>query len=245
MALNLDEFKANVLNTRGGLARTNKFFVEIFDFNQNLFDISIPTVEDVRDSNQSISPNNFNSILFGTNRDVDEKNRRRDDSVNISRDLKFYCSSTNLPGKNINTIDNRRLGYGDIQKMPISRTYDNFTASFFCDNQYGVMKFFHNWLNLIVDNSVEVGDFNPVAGSILDNIRRPEKAHREITYKEDYQTRIRLTTFNERGEQTHRYTLHEAFPVQIGSVDVGWEENDTLLQLPIEFTYRYFDTETL
>tara|TARA_Y100000310_G_C20704127_1_gene833297 strand:+ start:24743 stop:25420 length:678 start_codon:yes stop_codon:yes gene_type:complete len=225
MALNLDEFKANVLNTRGGLARTNKFFVEIFDFNQNLFDTNrAAAARGVRDL----------QIILTV-----------DDSVNISRDLKFYCSSTNLPGKNINTIDNRRLGYGDIQKMPISRTYDNFTASFFCDNQYGVMKFFHNWLNLIVDNSVEVGDFNPVAGSILDNIRRPEKAHREITYKEDYQTRIRLTTFNERGEQTHRYTLHEAFPVQIGSVDVGWEENDTLLQLPIEFTYRYFDTETL
>ena len=31
--------------------------------------------------------------------------------------------------------------------------------------------------------------------------------------------------------------MYEAYPTQIGAVQMGWEQNDTTIQIPIEFTY--------
>ena len=144
------------------------------------------------------------------------------DSFPTMEQLTFFCSTTNLPGKTINTVDHKPYAYGQVNKMPISRTNDSLTTTFFGDSNYLIMGFFQRWLNYIVqDGGIEISN----------------RALREIAYKEDYACYIEIIGYDHDSQEKVTYTLFEAFPTQIGAVQMGWEQNDTLIQIPIEFTY--------
>jgi len=137
-------------------------------------------------------------------------------------ELTFFCSTTNLPGKTINTFDYKPIAYGQTNKMPLSRVNDSLTTTFFCDSKYTIMEFFHRWLNFIIQDG----------GEIWNN-----RAYREIGYKEDYATTIEIIGYDYDAAERITYTLYDAFPTQVGAAQMGWEQNDTILQIPIEFTY--------
>jgi len=144
------------------------------------------------------------------------------DSYATMPELSFFCVNTNLPGKTINTFDYKPVAYGQVNKMPLSRTNDSMTTSFFCDSNYNIMGFFHRWLNFIIQDG----------GEIWDN-----RAYREIGYKEDYASTIEIIGYDYDSSEKITYTLYDAFPTQVGAVQMGWEQNDTILQIPVEFTY--------
>ena len=143
-------------------------------------------------------------------------------SFPTTEQLTFFCSTTNLPGKTINTVDNKPYAYGQVNKMPLSRSNDSLTTTFFGDSNYLIMGFFQRWLNFIVQDGGEVFD---------------SRGYREIGYKEDYACTIEIIGYDHDSRETVTYTLFEAYPTQIGAVSMGWEQNDTLIQIPIEFTY--------
>ena len=144
------------------------------------------------------------------------------DSFPNMEQLTFFCSTTNLPGKTINTVDNKPYAYGQVNKIPLSRSNDSLTTTFFGDSNYLIMGFFQRWLNFIVQDG----------GEVFSN-----RGYREIGYKEDYACTIEIIGYDYDSSEKVVYTLYEAYPTQIGAVSMGWEQNDTLIQIPVEFTY--------
>ena len=144
------------------------------------------------------------------------------DAFPTMEQLTFFCNTTSLPGKTINTVDYKPIAYGQVNKMPMSRTNDSFTTSFFCDSNYLMMGFFQRWLNFIVQDGGET--FN-------------NRGYRQIGYKEDYACTIEIIGYDQDNSEKIVYNLSEAYPTQIGAVAMGWEMNDAVIQLPVEFTY--------
>lgn len=144
-------------------------------------------------------------------------------------ELSFFCSTTNLPGKTIGTFDYKPIAYGQMNKMPLNRENDSLTTTFFGDSKYLIMNFFHRWLNYIVQDGGEVWN---------------NRAYRELGYKEDYSTTIEIIGYDYDSAERITYTFYEAFPTQVGAVQMGWEQNDSVIQIPIEFTYDDMSIET-
>ena len=151
------------------------------------------------------------------------------DSYPNMPELSFFCSTTNLPGKTIGTFDYKPIAYGQTNKMPLSRENDSLTTTFFGDSKYLIMNFFHRWLNFIIQDGGEVWN---------------NRAYREIGYKEDYATTIEIIGYDYDAAERITYTFYEAFPTQVGAVQMGWEQNDSVIQIPIEFTYDDMSIET-
>ena len=42
-----------------------------------------------------------------------------------------------------------------------------------------------------------------------------------------------------------KYTLYEAFPMQIGDVALAWSDNDSFSSVAVNFTYRYYTLDTI
>lgn len=150
-----------------------------------------------------------------------------------TEELSFFCDTSNIPGKTINTIDYKPYGYGEVVKMPVSRNHDTLTLSFFCDSNYVIMHFFQKWLEYIVESSDII---SPI------DISTQNRAFREIAYKEDYQKIITLKGFSQNGNKTEvvEYKFYNAYPTQIGASQYGWEINDQIIKIPVEFTYDYY-----
>ena len=170
----------------------------------------------------------------------------------VSREMQFFCDTVNLPGKNLNAFDYKKQGYGDTTRMPVSRAPENLTTTFFCDSKYQVMKFFQAWLDFIVEGT------DAAPSDILTRGRQ----HREIAYKEDYAVQMIVRTFNDSGQSGGdifgtgipnplspgsgmEYKFYNCHPIQLGAASMGWEQNDTILKLPVEFTYSHYETKLL
>ena len=113
------------------------------------------------------------------------------DSFPTMEQLTFFCSTANLPGKTINTVDYKPYAYGQVNKMPLSRSNDSLTTTFFGDSNYLIMGFFQRWLNYIVQDGGEVWD---------------NRASREIAYKEDYVSYVEIIGYDQDSQEKVTYT---------------------------------------
>lgn len=145
--------------------------------------------------------------------------------------LRFLCDTTNLPGKNLNTIDYMPQGFGAIHKTPTGVTHDPLNLTFLMDGNHKVMRFFQLWMQEIINT-----------GSAFDGTLATykDRTDHEISYKTNYTTNVIITFFSDDGTSTLEYYFADAYPVQVGSVQLGWEQNDTIAKLPVEFTYSSY-----
>jgi len=170
----------------------------------------------------------------------------------VNREVQFFCDTISLPGKNLTTMDYKKQGYGEITKMPMGRAAENITTTFFCDSKYLMMKLFQGWLDYIVEGT------DAAPSQILTNGRK----YREVAYREDYVTTVIVRTYNDSGDAGDdifnsgirnplmpgigmEYKFYNCHPVQLGAVSMGWEQNDTILKLPVEFTFTHYETKLL
>ena len=148
-----------------------------------------------------------------------------------SAQFMFLCDTVNLPGKNLTTIDYMPQGFGAVSKIPVGIVHDPLTATFYMDSKHKVMKFFQLWMQEIVNTG---SSFDGPLASYKD------RTDHEMSYKDNYATQIIITFFSDDGNSSLEYHVKDAYPVQIGAVQLGWEQNDTIAKLPIEFSYSTY-----
>lgn len=146
----------------------------------------------------------------------------------------FFCSDALLPGLVYNTTQVKLGGYGVNESRPTDVGFNEVTLTFMVDNDAKVIDYFHKWATLIHNFSVDTSGVQ--RGSSL--------KYGEFAYPESYESpAINIYFLNQSADQVIKYTLDRAFPMQVGSVPVGWEINDTIAKLPVTFAYKTWDSE--
>lgn len=97
----------------------------------------------------------------------------------------LFCKGANLPGTAIGLADVKRYGIGPSIKMPIGGALNDINLTFLSDSSGWVYSFFSLWLNKIYFQKGE---------STINYVPGMEKTY-ELTFKQDYQTDMRLTTY--------------------------------------------------
>jgi len=212
MAFQLDEFRANI-NSVGGLASPSKFAVYI-------------------------TPPSFMSGVassYGSN-DPSDLSVGLNDSMNLAdaRILSMLCDTVSLPGKSLQMLDYRPQGYGKVSKVPFDVQHDPLPATFYLDNDHRVMNFIQYWFQEIINTSSEFEG----SGATFKN-----RASYELNYKKSYSTTM-IIQFYANGDENSfiEYEFHDVFPMQIGAVQLGWDMNDQIAKLPVEFSYSGYTT---
>lgn len=145
------------------------------------------------------------------------------------RDLTFFCKNASLPGIMFGFTQNDQVA--QFRKiMPNSVNVEPLQAIFMLDSDHQVLSFFHSWAQKIVNFGTQGGAFSEVDGLLPF----------EIGYKEDYACRITIrqySTDHATSGQYYEVILDDAFPFQIGDVDLAWENNDQFSVLPVSFQY--------
>jgi len=146
-----------------------------------------------------------------------------------SRDLAFFCKNVAIPGMNFNVATYE--GVGQLRKVfPMGFNPEPIQAIFMLDSDKQVLSFFHGWAQQIVNYSTAAGPFAEVDGMLPF----------EINYKDEYACTIVIRHYSSDYAKTGRYyevVLEKAFPIQMGDVDLAWENNDSFSVLPVSFQY--------
>lgn len=160
-------------------------------------------------------------------------------------DIDLLCTEASLPGSSVATHDVTSDYHGVTEKMGYRRIYDeSLDLTFYVDRDYKVIEYFDGWINYIVGE-----------GSTLsrDNYKK-KNAYYRMNYPINYKGKIHLIKFEkdlhfkEANTKTSntimQYTFVEAFPTNIVSMPVSYDQSQ-ILKCTVSFSYIRYVRERL
>ena len=138
---------------------------------------------------------------------------RQSDTRNIS----LRAQNVTLPGRNLSTSQDSNV-YGPNREIVEGVTYaDDISISFQASSGLAERIFFENWQRQA---------FN-------------EKTW-NIGYYNDYIGTIEMYVLDKQNQRRYGIKLWEVFPKTIGANELAYDANDTLMLIPVSFTFRYW-----
>ena len=150
---------------------------------------------------------------------------------------KLLCSSATLPGKMVTVQQHRRLGYGTEDRRITGAVMPDVTLTFFVGNDGQPLTYFNEWFEYLFYT-------NASKGSDGASSQRGVPVF-NVGFRNKYIAPVEIIVFDPNANQFLKYTLHEAFPMQIGDVALAWAETDSFSSVAINFTYRYYTLDTI
>ena len=145
-------------------------------------------------------------------------------------DLRFFCRSVEVPGLAAQTVEYQNQGHGHQEKRVTNMSFDDLQMIFMVDSSYRVQQYFHRWMQAIVnyDNRDYGREYNGMLPF-------------EVAYKDKVKGKVTVTAYGQNdGNLSYSYHFEEAYPITIGTTSLSWDNNDTLLTLPVSFTFNRF-----
>lgn len=133
-----------------------------------------------------------------------------DESIDI------LCNVAALPGRSIRTVENRHFQNPFLN--PYVNTFPEVAFSFINTEDLAERTFFEKWQNKVID---------PITGV--------------INFRNEYTGSINISMLSPKdGSTTYTAIIHEAFPLNIGEINLGYSlQNETTLST-VTFTYKWW-----
>ena len=133
-------------------------------------------------------------------------------------DFKFLCRSGAIPSFSLGIIEvpfrGRRI------KLPGDRTFADWTVTVINDVGGNMRAVFDNWMAFI---------------------NNPDGEDALRTSQDDYRCTVRIAHLDGGGEATRVYELRDAFPTDIGAIDLSYDNTDVIQEFTVTFQYHYFE----
>lgn len=141
----------------------------------------------------------------------------------------FMCRGAQLPGM---TVGQATLPYfGRTMKFAGDRTYEDWTVRVINDEDFKVRNAFEAWQNAFAEIDYAA---NRIENS--DGVGNWRNLYVDIT----------VTQMGKEGNtKLKQYTLKNAWPTNVGSIELGWDMNDTIEEFPVTFSYDYFTNDKI
>lgn len=138
---------------------------------------------------------------------------------------KMMAKSSILPASNIGMIEVPYFG----RKIRVAgdRTYDDWTCTFINDEDFSIRNALEFWSNAMDQHST-VQQVKRISGAT------------ENPYT--YVSTILIHQYGKQGNIIKTYNLVNAWPVNVGQIDVSWESNDQVEEFDVQWTFDYFTT---
>lgn len=161
------------------------------------------------------------------------------------REMDVLCTSVNLPGRQIMTVD-KKIGT-IFEKVAYDQAYDDVNMSFLMLNDYGARKYFESWQNLAIDqDSYTVGYKTDYARTV-----KIQQLKKGIDIKAPSLLRSVASRFGDQildnldigvnigsKDVIYECELIDAFPTTMDMVQLGNDLNDQVLQLNVQLSYK-------
>ena len=132
----------------------------------------------------------------------------------------LLCKSAALPSFTIGVIEVPVRG-GRRIKIPGDRTFADWTVTFILDSAHKMRQSFLDWKEFISTSNYDA-----------DYIRKD-------TVGFNYDSDIIIEHLRQNGSVSRRYKLFDAFPTDVGAIDLSFDSTDTLSEFTVTFQYHY------
>jgi hypothetical protein len=148
------------------------------------------------------------------------------EGADLNSTFRFRCEASEMPGRTVATSDEQ--SYGPSIKHAYETTYSDINLQIIASADMRERAFFEIWVENIVNNT----NFDASGGY-------SGKGGLSKYYDEYAKGQVRLYQLDDRRTQLARYTLYNAFPIQISPMNLTWEETNTYQRFAVTMTYRF------
>lgn len=134
--------------------------------------------------------------------------------------VQIFCHTCQLPMRGLMTFEHK-THVGPPYKAPYSSSYEPVTFTFYADSNMNTRRYFDEWQQE-VNNS----------WSNTNN------------YMNNFKGEIKITTLNQEGNERYSVKLHDAYPLNIGAVDLSYSQNNALTNVSVTISYRIWEAST-
>jgi hypothetical protein len=150
-------------------------------------------------------------------------------ALDARENLRFMCDAVNFPGISLNLHDNRRFGYGAVEKKPNAPVFQDLNVDIIADGNNNNWKLIKKWIQYVNNyNFVNFTNADPGGLSFF-----------EVNYKENYRSTVELRVYHETGSERPRSVIQfkDAFPVSISDVALNWGDTNNILRFQTSWSY--------
>lgn len=142
----------------------------------------------------------------------------------------LLCKSAAIPGMTIGVIEVPFRG-GRRVKIPGDRTFGDWTVTFISDNAHAIRAGFLVWLDFLSDSNFD----NDIA------LRSDRFSGSGNNKGFNYSTEVLVQHLNQAGNTVRTYKLYEAFPTDVGAIDLSYDSTDTISEFTVTFQYHWMN----
>lgn len=136
--------------------------------------------------------------------------------IATAQSLQFLCKATSLPSSTIGSADvdfrGRKVHFAG------ERTFEPWNVTVYCDNDFKVRNAFERW------------SFAIQSTDATDGTQTPDR----------YQVDMRVQHLDRMDRVVKEYTFHDAWPSNIGAIQLDWGSNDTIETFECTFQHNYW-----
>lgn len=160
-------------------------------------------------------PKGIPAGTLGANTDAIEAQIRQLNSYfNSGRgSVNIKCHTATLPQRSLLT---QGLNQNSAEfRVPYSATYDPVTFSFYADSEMDTRDFFEVWQSAVCNFS-----------------------NNTMNFLEEYITDVKIITLDAAGNDAYGVTLYEAWPLNIGAIDVSYSNGDSYQTTIVTMSFK-------
>jgi len=146
----------------------------------------------------------------------------------LSRNVGILCNEAVIPTSTLATAEVKDNFMGVPQQFAHTRFYTDFSYSFYCDEDYTLLRIFEGWMEYITSGA-------------NDDVEQNHRAYyRRMRYPDSYKCNtMYINKFEKNYKRTLRYKFVNAFPRAIDPVPVSYGAAD-IMKVNVNFNYdRY------
>ncbi|NBP16519.1 hypothetical protein EBU95_19380 [bacterium] len=145
----------------------------------------------------------------------------QDTATGVATKANYLCKAAAIPAFTVGVIEVPYRG-GRRIKVPGDRTFGDWTATFIADDSHSMRNSLNAWINYIKLNDYESETLRP--GTATSGF--------------DYMIDIDIFQLNSKGETARHYRLFDAFPTDVGAIDLSFDSTDTISEFTATFQYH-------
>lgn len=134
--------------------------------------------------------------------------------IEVFNNIRYRIQTADIPARSFETQE-RRIN-GPQRLMPFGLIYTTEQVEIIEDEDGTIKKIFDKWHSAV---------FNQINSY-------------KVAYYDDVVSDMFVRTFNSAGVATSEIKFLEAYPVSVAPAQLSWQNNDSILVIPVEFVYR-------
>lgn len=144
--------------------------------------------------------------------------------VNSAGDVKvpFMVSAAQLPASQLGTIEVPY--FGRKVKIAGDRTFAEWTVNIINDEDFLIRNAMEEWMQNINSHLGNLRGFGAASPSL-------------------YKQNANVTQYSKTGVPIRRYTFNGIFPVEVSTIDLDWNQTDTIETFTVTFQYDWWEVD--